>query len=750
MLLVLGRPIGLGGARRAALAGVLVGLLFAIPATAVAAVPGWTPQPTTVPAGGDGAALESVACPTASFCVAVGNFKDRSDTPAALYATSDGTTWSPERELLPAGALSADLVSVSCTSPSQCVAVGFYFDSTGVRHPLAEHWDGTRWTRENAPVAGPGTVNGLFGVDCVTSVSCFAVGSTDNGPIVDHWNGTAWSSQTVVPSSIRGELLSVSCTSGTSCLAVGSYPDTGGHQQPSAALLSGSSWTLQAVPAASGSDTSELNSVSCPVSGDCVAVGNASNGSEARGFSTEWNGSVWTEGAIPAPAGATGAFLNGVSCVSATVCTAVGSYGESGGNALLADRWDGSSWVLQPVAGPAAPQPVFDAGVSCPTTLLCTAVGATADGSGHQVTLAEGWGGPAWASLSIPSPPTMKFAQLFSTSCPDVNSCVAVGQFDRSSDGAVVAFGEAWNGSGWRILPRVPLPAGAGNATLLGVSCPLAGQCVAVGSYTRVADSHVLPLAVGWNGHAWTLISSAGPSASYSQLDGVWCKSISSCETVGFSIPSAASGVSVPLVEQLSDGTTIVLRVPSPPQNAGSALHGVSCDPSLNCVAVGNSDQGHGEMALSYRLPASGTWTIMNNPNAGEGAGEDDLFGVSCLTFTSCIAAGAQQVSNETPLAQRLSATTWTDVTPRHPTNAAFKAISCPHANACTAVGYRTTSTQTLTLAERWNGTTWSTQTTPSPGTDNILYGTACPTLNTCIAVGTIANTHTPLAEIYS
>ena len=68
----------------------------------------------------------------------------------------------------------------------------------------------------------------------------------------------------------------------------------------------------------------------------------------------------------------------------------------------------------------------------------------------------------------------------------------------------------------------------------------------------------------------------------------------------------------------------------------------------------------------------------------------------------------------------------------------------------CTAVGYRVTSTQTLTLAERWNGTTWTTQSTPSPSTDNILYGTACPTANTCIAVGTIANTHTPLAEIYS
>ena len=754
MFVVLGRAIGLGGARRVALAAVLVGSLLAIPTTAVAAAPGWSLQPTTVPAGGDGASLASVACPTASFCVAVGNFKDRSDTPAALYATSDGTTWSPERELLPAGALSAGLVSVSCASPAQCAAVGFYVDSTGVRHPLAEHWDGARWTRENVPVAELGTVNGLFGVDCVTSISCFTVGSTDNGPIADHWNGTAWSSQTVVPSSIRGELVSVSCTSGASCVAVGSYPDAGGHQQPSAALFGGSSWTLHAVPAARGSDTSQLNSVSCPVSGNCLAVGNASNATAHRGFSTQWNGSVWNERAIPTPAGATSAFLNGVSCVSATACTTVGSYAGTGINSLLADRWDGSSWVLQPVTAPAAPQPVFDAGVSCRTPLSCTAVGGTPDGSGHQVTLAEGWGGPAWASLAIPSPPTMKFAQLFGTSCASVNWCVAVGQYDRNSDGAVVAFGEFWDGSSWRILPRVPLQAGAGSATLLGVSCPLVGQCVAVGSYTRPADGRVLPLVVSWNGRAWTWIASffGDPGTQIWQLDGVSCTSISSCEAVGFSIHSTASGLGVPLAERISGASATVESVPAPPQNAGSALHSVSCDPSLDCVAVGNWDQGHGEMALSYRLPAGGTWTMMHNPNAGTDtpAAEDDLFGISCLSFTSCLAVGAMQLSTETPLAQRLSATTWSDVSPGHPGHAAFKAVSCPQTNACAAVGYRTTSTQTLTLAERWNGTAWSTQTTPSPSTDNILYGTACPTINTCIAVGTIADTHSPLAEIYS
>ena len=344
----------------------------------------------------------------------------------------------------------------------------------------------------------------------------------------------------------------------------------------------------------------------------------------------------------------------------------------------------------------------------------------------------------------------MKFAQLFGISCPSQASCVAVGQYDRTSNGEVVAFGESWNGTTWRLLAPVPLPSGAGSATLLGISCPMVGQCVAVGSYTREADSRVLPLVVGWNGHAWTSIASSDPGTPYSQLDGVSCKSISSCEAVGVKVASVSSGLGVPLAEALSGASASVQSVPPPPQNAGSALHGVDCDPSLACVAVGNWDQGHGEMPLSYRLPAGGTWTIMHNPNAGDGAGEDDLFGVSCPSFTSCLAAGALQVSNEMPLAQLLSGTTWSDTSPHSPSQAAFKAISCSMSNACTAVGDRVTSTQTLTLAERWDGSHWLTQSTPSPGTDNVLYGTACPTVNTCLAVGTIASSHTVLAEIYS
>ena len=69
--------------------------------------------------------------------------------------------------------------------------------------------------------------------------------------------------------------------------------------------------------------------------------------------------------------------------------------------------------------------------------------------------------------------------------------------------------------------------------------------------------------------------------------------------------------------------------------------------------------------------------------------------------------------------AERWDGTTWTTQTtpaPPIPGGAALSKASCTSATACEAVGQRTVANgSTHTLAERWNGTTWSVQTTPPP-----------------------------------
>lgn len=78
--------------------------------------------------------------------------------------------------------------------------------------------------------------------------------------------------------------------------------------------------------------------------------------------------------------------------------------------------------------------------------------------------------------------------------------------------------------------------------------------------------------------------------------------------------------------------------------------------------------------------------------------------------------------------------------------------MSCTSASACTAVGDYSNSATRVTLAERWNGTTWSIQHTPNPPQGGILNGVSCPSASACTAVGGSSNSTTgvTLAEGWS
>jgi hypothetical protein len=81
-----------------------------------------------------------------------------------------------------------------------------------------------------------------------------------------------------------------------------------------------------------GSYDAYLNGVSCPSATDCIAVGWAypPNGAIIRALVERWDGHAWTLMTSPKPTGSPGdADLNGVACPSTTSCFAVG-YFQSG------------------------------------------------------------------------------------------------------------------------------------------------------------------------------------------------------------------------------------------------------------------------------------------------------------------------------------------------------------------------------------------------------------------------------------
>lgn len=88
---------------------------------------------------------------------------------------------------------------VSCTSPTACVAVGFYTNATSSTVPLVEAWNGTTWAIQAADTSFSAPGNALCGVSCRSAMACIAVGTSyDAGayaPLVERWNGTSWTIQ---------------------------------------------------------------------------------------------------------------------------------------------------------------------------------------------------------------------------------------------------------------------------------------------------------------------------------------------------------------------------------------------------------------------------------------------------------------------------------------------------------------------------------------------------------------------------
>jgi hypothetical protein len=191
--------------------------------------------------------------------------------------------------------------------------------------------------------------------------------------------------------------------------------------------------------------------VSCISASACNAVGYAetSTSTGEQTLAELWNGSAWSIEATPNPSGAVDSELSGVSCVSASDCTATG-YSETGAGSTttLAEVWNGSAWAIQTTPNPSGALDSFLDGVSCTSASACTAVGWYETSPGAYDTLAESWNGSAWAVQSTPNPSGASASYLFSASCASATACTAVGY---SLDPTYTALAEGWNGSVWAL-----------------------------------------------------------------------------------------------------------------------------------------------------------------------------------------------------------------------------------------------------------------------------------------------------------
>jgi hypothetical protein len=273
---------------------------------------------------------------------------------------------------------------------------------------------------------------------------------------------------------------------------------------------------------------------------------------------------------------------------------------------------------------------------------------------------------PAWRAGTLIS----ATAQFTSVSCPTADFCLAT-----DSAGDIYAY----NGSTWSLAAS-----GAHGTTLDGVSCASAGFCAVTSSGPR-AYIH--------SAGALTGSQLTGSSGLPAHLTAISCPAVGSCVATGLhDAYQYANGT-------WSRGTLV---------QSAHMFTSISCPTVTFCMAVddgGDVDTYNGSAWAPVTSPAAGT----------------KLDGVSCAS------AGFCAVTSTGTAAYIYAAGKWTtsqlhgaDGGPAH-----LKAVSCPAAGQCEAVGGLNTYTY---AAGAWSGGT-------QVQNGNVFTAISCPAASFCVAV---------------
>jgi hypothetical protein len=473
--------------------GALVAALVCAVAVVVAIVPSAAHAQAQTLLTSD-ANVASVACPAIGSCTAVGSYQAVGGEPLGLLLTQTEGVWSGSaKATLPAGANSdpnVNLASVACASAGYCTAVGNYVDNGYFQQGVMINERKGGWRAGIRALAPAGAAANpqvtLDSVSCAAAGYCTAVGSYvtpagDSAALLLNENDWNWSAgQSVplppgVPSSSSSSLAAVSCTDVGDCTAVGWYIDANGAIQ--GLLLTETSGQLSAAveaalpTAAAGQPNVMLSSVACSAPGTCAAVGEYDDSaSNQQGLLLSQNDGSWSlavQPQLPGNALITQATtLNSVTCTGAGDCTAVGEYTdshESFQGLLLTESngtWDAGVEAVLP-ANAAGNQNVALDSVSCVAYETCVVAGMYFGAHPTGLLLSETGG--RWElplSAYMPSGASGNpYANLDAVACAAGAYCVAAGTYVDSSGNSQGALFDG-NGLLWKRGLEAPLPGG--------------------------------------------------------------------------------------------------------------------------------------------------------------------------------------------------------------------------------------------------------------------------------------------------
>jgi hypothetical protein len=405
--------------------------------------------------------------------------------------------------------------------------------------------------------------------------------------------------------------------------------------------------------------------------------------------------------------------------------------------------------------------------VSCPSTSFCAAVGTYTDAGGARRGLLDTFAGGTWTAVAAPVTglvpavdPSDPVASVRAVACPVPGWCAAVGSY-RDLDGSTDALELTLEGGAWHAatLARV-----WSQGTPSRVTCPAAGECVAVGDDTAAGTI--------WTLHGDTWQAEVAPDAGLTppasaraapRLTDVSCPAPDRCVAVG--LYYAQDGAESGLIETLAGGTWYPASAPPPAGIAPAeyALDVVSCPAPGDCVAMGGSGDRAGSLHTLIETLASGTWHGRLAPTRGVGLGGagrhwEYVTSLACPAPGSCVATGWFYAAASGDELHSFVLTdaggAWTSGSPvltglQPPVGRALDvvplAVACGGVGSCAVVGsYDDDAGGRHGLLDTLTGRRWRAATapvgalSPAAGRDpsQVLGAVSCPADGPCTALG--------------
>jgi hypothetical protein len=275
---------------------------------------------------------------------------------------------------------------------------------------------------------------------------------------------------------------------------------------------------------------------------------------------------------------------------------------------------------------------------------------------------------------------------------------------------------------------------------MLAVDAITSDDVWAVG-YQQPAPGTATPLAEHGDGGSWRRTKTPTPEGQpYGTLQAVTAVSSDDVWAVGYA-SAVSGGASTTLAEHWNGRKWKIVPTQEPAGSTWSALQSVTALSTDDVWAVGYFYGGDGGSVIEHWDGTS--WSLVTSADPA-GAYDANLTSVDALSATNIWAVGTYFDTSgaAVTLAEHWDGRTWSLVDSPNPEgapDAEFHAVSVRSKNDVWATGFTTiTGSLFLTLVEHWDGTQWTIVDSPNPegSADSYLYGAEALTARNAWATG--------------